>query len=166
VTNHGDAPVKVCDECFTIMLAGLRKCPTCRHEFEFNEKDPHKYDAKTGLLISGAMKNEDGTRTYKISKIDYRSQITRSGAPALVVDYYAEGRASPVSSEFINLWHHTPSVAQRDGLKWIRRLKNKSSGGIPMNIGEALARASLGALIEPRTVTVKPGSPYPVRFTL
>lgn len=166
VLKSGDAPVKICDDCFSIILAGLRKCPTCGHEFEFNEKDPHKYDANTGLLISGVVKNEDGTKTYPVEKVDYRSQITRSGAPALVVDYYAPGRSSPVSSEFLNLWHHSLATAQRDSQKWLRRLKNKGGSGVPMNIGEALARASLGALIEPKTVTVKPGSPYPVRFTI
>jgi hypothetical protein len=79
-----------------------------------------------------------------------------------VADYFVAGRESPIASDYYNIWHHAPSVAQKHANKWLRRCL---TGGVPMSAGEALRRAEFGALKAPRSVTVKPGSPYPVRCT-
>ena len=159
--SSGEAPTRICDGCFSIILACLKRCPHCGMEFAFEARQQH-LDPETGLLISGVIKNEDGTRTYPVDRVEYRSAVTRAGANALVADYYAPNRGSPVASDWYNLWHHKVTVAQKDGNKWLRRLK--VSAGIPSNINEALMRANFGALKVPKFVTVQPGSPYPIRF--
>ena len=161
--KSGQAPVKICDECFNIILAGLKICPCCGHEFIFAEHDNRQFDPTTGLLISGVIRNEDGSRTFPVSHVDYEIRNTAAGAPALVAHYMSEGRQSPVGVDWYNLWHHKPSVSQRDSTKWLRRQVN-ADGPIPLTAQEALARASFGALKVPRSVTVKPGSPFPIRF--
>lgn len=161
----GDAPTKVCDNCFSICLAGLRLCPTCGYEFPVGEGsgDSQTFDPNTGLLISGIIKNDDGTKTYPVASVNYRIHTTKSGAPALVAEYMSDGRASPVATEYLNLWHHNTSTVQRDSMKWLRR-QTHDGGSVPLTAQEAMARVSLGALRTPRSVTVKPGSPFPVRF--
>lgn len=159
--SKGEAPTRVCDGCFNIILACLRKCPHCGMEYEFEEHQRH-LDPNTGLLISGVVKNPDGSRTYPVDRVEYRRETTNAGDPALVAEYFAPNRITPVATEYYNIWHHKASVAQRDGEKWLRRLA--IPGGIPTNVVEALVRAQFGALKVPSSVTIAPGSIYPIRF--
>jgi DNA repair protein RadD len=159
--SSGDAPTRICDGCFNIILACLKRCPHCGMEFAFEARQQN-LDPETGLLISGVIKNQDGTRTYPVDRVEYRSAVTRTGTNALVADYYAPNRPTPVASDWYNLFHHKPTVAQKDGHKWLRRLN--AAAGIPTNINEALVRARMGALKVPKFVTIQPGSPFPLRF--
>jgi DNA repair protein RadD len=160
-TGQGDAPVRICDNCFSIILAGLRKCPVCGEEFDFAEHE-HEFDPETGLLISGVVKNEDGTRTFPVSSVTYEVRNTRAGSEALVAYYHSPGRKTPVAEEWYNLFHHKRSVVARDTEKWLRRALTP---GLPTNAQEALVRAELGGMKVPRTVTIRTGSPFPVRFS-
>lgn len=160
----GEAPTKICDDCFSIILAGLKFCPVCGHEFEFRPReDGMQFDPTTGLLISGVVKNEDGTKTYPVERVEYEVRTTAKGDPALVANYLSPGRRSPVATDWYNLWHHSAGVVRRDVERWLRRQKH-AGGSVPLTAQEALARAELGALKTPKSVTVKPGSPFPVRF--
>lgn len=162
--KSGEAPTKICDECFSIVLAGLKICPTCGFEFQFQHReDGQQFDSTTGLLVSGVIKNEDGTRTYPVARVEYETTITSKGSPALVARYHSANRASPVATEYYNLWHHSAGVVRRDSERWLRRQKNPG-GSVPLSAQEALARAEMGALKVPKTVTVRPGSPWPIRF--
>jgi len=164
-TGGGQAPIKVCEECFSIILAGLRTCPVCGHEFIFHAHAPEEhFDATTGLLISNVIKNDDGTKTYPVSSVEYKIQATRTGAPAVVAEYFTHGRKSPVATDYYNLWHHSKGAVERDAARWLRR-QASSGGSVPLTAEEALARAEMGALMVPKVVTVKPGSPFPVRYT-
>lgn len=157
----GDTPTKVCDECFSLILAGLQVCPVCGHDFPPFQHHEAQLDPETGLLISGVIKNEDGSRTYPVSDVTYDLRATRAGAWALVAYYHAPGRKSPVAETWYNLFHHTPSVASGAGTLWMKRALMP---GIPHNPQDALARAEMGGLKTPRTVTIKPGSPFPIRM--
>lgn len=162
----GEAPTKVCEECYSILLAGLKFCPVCGFEFEFAAHvDGRQFDATTGLLISGVVKNEDGTKTYPVDRVDYEVRTTNKGDPALVAKYMSPGRASAVATDWYNLWHHSAGVVRRDVERWLRRQKNPG-GSVPLTAQEALARCEMGALKVPKSVTIKPGSPFPVRFSV
>lgn len=162
----GEAPTKVCEECFSIILAGLKLCPVCGFEFQFAPRaDGRQFDATTGLLISGVVKNEDGTKTYPVERVEYEVRNTRNGEPALVANYMSPGRASAVATDWYNLWHHSAGVVKRDAERWLRR-QIHANGSVPLSAQEALARAEMGALKSPKSVTVKPGSPFPVRFSM
>ena len=162
--KSGEAPTKVCEECFSIVLAGLKICPTCGFEFQFQQReDGMQFDSNTGLLVSGVIKNEDGSRTYPVERVEYEAVTTAKGHPALVARYHSPGRASPVAISYYNLWHHSAGVVRRDSEMWLRRQKNPG-GSVPLSAQEAVARAEMGCLKTPRTVTVRPGSPYPIRF--
>lgn len=162
----GEAPTKVCEECYSILLAGLKFCPVCGFEFEFAPHvDGRQFDATTGLLISGVVKNEDGTKTYPVDRVDYEVRTTAKGDPALVAKYMSPGRASAVATDWYNLWHHSAGVVRRDIERWLRRQKNPG-GSVPLTAQEALCRAEMGALKVPKSVTIKPGSPFPIRFSV
>jgi DNA repair protein RadD len=141
----GEAPTKMCDECYSLILAGLRICPVCGYEFEFQSKPGQTYDPDTGLLLSGVVKNEDGSRTYPVERVDYEIRTTKNGAPALVANYLSPHRTTPVATDYYNLWHHNASAAQRDALRWLRR-QAREGGSVPLTAQEALARAEMGAL--------------------
>jgi len=159
----GEAPTRVCENCFCICLAGLRKCPQCGEEFPPPVPGERVFDPRTGqIVISGVVKNPDGSRTYPVDRVEYRRETTNAGDPALVAEYFAPNRITPVATEYYNIWHNKASVAQRDGEKWLRRLA--IPGGIPTNVVEALVRAQFGALKVPSSVTIAPGSIYPIRF--
>jgi len=163
--KSGEAPTKQCEECFSIVLAGLKFCPVCGFEFTFEARDnAQQFDAATGLLISGVIKNEDGSRTYPVERVEFETRTTAKGDPALVASYHSPGRASPVAISYYNLWHHNAGTVRRDSEMWLRRQKNPG-GSVPLSAQEALARAEMGCLRVPKSVTVRPGSPYPIRFT-
>lgn len=160
----GEAPTKLCENCFCICLAGVRLCPQCGQEFPPPVPGERIFDPRTGqIVISGVIKNEDGTRTYPVDRVEYHTEVTRAGDPALVASYFSPGRVTPVAKDFYNLWHKKQSVAARDASKWLRRLA--IPGGVPTNANEALHRAEFGALKVPKTVTVETGSIFPVRFS-
>ena len=163
-TANGDAPTKVCESCYSILFAGLRKCPVCGEEFPPPVPGEPVYDPRTGqIVISGVIVGEDGTRTYPVSDVTYEVRNTRAGSEALVCYFHAPGRKTPVAEQWLNMWHHKRSVASRDMETWLRR---SLTPGVPSNAQEALARAELGGMKVPKSVTVRPGSPFPVRFGL
>ena len=122
-----------------------------------------QFDPTTGLLISGVTKNEDGSKTYPVEKVEYELRTTAAGNPALVANYLSPGRRSPVATEYYNLWHHSAGAVKRDSERWLRRQRNPG-GSVPLSAQEALVRAEMGALKTPKSVTVRPGSPWPIRF--
>lgn len=161
--SGGEAPCRICDSCFAICLAGVRRCPVCGEEFPPPVPGEPVYDPRTGqIVISGVIANEDGTKTYPVSDVTYAVRNTRAGSEALVAYYHAPGRNTPVAEDWYNLFHHKRSVASRDMEKWLRR---SLTPGVPSNAQEALARAELGGMKVPKSVTVRPGSPFPVRFS-
>lgn len=161
----GECPTKICDGCFSVVLAGLRKCPVCGFEFEIHARDDGRvFDSATGLLISGVIKNEDGSKTYPVERVEYEIRTTAKGDPALVANYFSADRRSPVAVEYYNLWHHSVGTVRRDSERWLRRQRN-AGGSVPLSAQEALARAEMGALRVPKSVSVRPGSPYPIRFS-
>lgn len=157
----GDTPTKMCDNCFSLILAGLRICPVCGHEFEFQTRE-QKFDPDTGLLISGVIKEADGSKWYPVERVEYETRITRNGIEAVVANYYAPGRKTRVAEQWYNLFHHKPSVANRDLTLWLRR--QLATGPAPMSAREALARAELGGMREPTMVKVAPGSVFAVGY--
>jgi len=163
-TRSGEAPVKTCDKCFSVILAGLKVCPVCGYEFIFVSKEnENDYDANTGMLMSGVIKNNDGSRTYPVHHVRYEIRNTKAGAPALVARYFSRGRVKPVAVSYYNMFHHNASVARRDGSVWLKRQRN-AGGTIPLTAEDALAKADAGALKVPSTVTIKSGSSFPIRF--
>ena len=56
-------------------------------------------------------------------------------------------------------------AVKRDSERWLRRQRNPG-GSVPLSAQEALVRAEMGALKTPRTVTVRPGSPWPIKFSV
>ncbi|CAH1656971.1 DNA helicase [Hyphomicrobiales bacterium] len=52
--GQGEAPVKVCPECFSLVHASARVCADCGNEFEFEEKPKHKATADSAPILSTA----------------------------------------------------------------------------------------------------------------
>lgn len=158
----GEAPTRICENCYNIILAGLRVCPHCGHEIEFAERQPN-LDPETGLLVSGVITDERGVRWYPVEDVTYRIQGTRAGSQAIVAEYMSPGRKTRVAETYYLMWDHRSSVAHRATTEWLRRANIKR---IPANAQEALISAELGGLRIPRMVGVKAGSPFPVGFKM
>lgn len=52
--GQGEAPIKVCPSCHSIVHASARTCADCGHEFEFEDKPKHKATADAGPILSSA----------------------------------------------------------------------------------------------------------------
>ena len=163
-TSEGDAPCRVCDECFSIVLAGCRVCPVCGHEFPPPIPGEKIYDPRTGqLVVSGVITDDNGIKWFPVDDVTYRIQGTRHGSEAIVAEYRSPGRKAPVAEEYYLLFDHRRNVAQRAAQNWLKRA---NVPGVPPNAQAALASAELGGLRIPRMVGVKPGSIFPVGYKI
>ena len=156
----GDAPTRICENCYNIILAGLRICPHCGHEIEFAERQPN-LDPETGLLVSGIITDERGLRWYPIHDVTYELRTTAAGSEAVVAQYMSPGRKYPVAEDYYCLFDHRTNVSRRAMDKWLKRCLIP---GAPTNARDALARADLGGMRIPRMVALKAGSKYPVAY--
>jgi DNA repair protein RadD len=52
--GRGEAPIKVCPDCHSLVHASARQCSDCGHEFEFEEKPKHKATADSAPILSSA----------------------------------------------------------------------------------------------------------------
>jgi len=158
----GDAPVRICDGCFNLILACLKVCPHCGYQYEHTAHEK-RLDPETGLLLSLTETDEDGIKWFPVSDVTYRIQGTRAGSEAIVAEYMSPGRKARVAESYYLLFDHRASVVRKAQAEWMRRA---IIPGLPTNAQDALARAELGGLKVPRMVGVKPGSPFPVGFRL
>ena len=156
----GEAPTRICENCYNIILAGLRVCPHCGHEIEFAERQPN-LDPETGLLVSGVITDERGLRWYPVEDVTYNLRTTHAGSMAVVANYHSPGRKTPIAEDYYLLFDHRTNVSQRAIAKWMKRC---AIPGVPHNPQDALARAELGGMKIPRMVALKPGSRFPVAY--
>ena len=147
-TGDGDAPVKVCPKCRSVIAAGYAACPGCGHAFPLPKEQTHKATATSADILSGKVTITD----FEVREIFYAVHQKR-GAPdtakrTMRVDYRVG----------FNLFHSEWICFEHDG--WAREKAEdwwgaRSELPCPSSSQDAVAIANDGNLKEPRAITVR-----------
>lgn len=107
----GDAPIKVCPQCFEICHASIRVCPDCGHEFPPAEKPRAK-------LHKDDIMGDDKVRVMEVGSWNWSVRNARSNdRPMLVCEYFKQEKGfqvSPMITEYLCVFHD--GYAKRKGI--------------------------------------------------
>jgi len=144
----GEAPVKECPECQSVIAAGYAKCPDCGYEFPPPERQKHEPQAASVGILTGQVTDEE----YEVHDVTYGVHAKR-GAPAeaprsLRVTYRLG--LSHWQSEFICVEHD--GYARQKAEAWWRR---RSPDPVPDSAERAVETAEAGGLATTEAITVR-----------
>ncbi|GJD31452.1 ATP-dependent RNA helicase DbpA [Methylobacterium adhaesivum] len=80
--GEGDAPVKECPSCHSLILAGLRECPDCGHEFERNVDEKLTATAAAVPIIS-----KSTAQFVEVTERTFFRHDKPGGKPSVRVEY-------------------------------------------------------------------------------
>lgn len=130
----GDAPSKACPNCETIVGASVRECPSCGHQFPFDEKPKHQAQASDAPILSSDISPQ--IERHAVSSVSYKFWPGRDGkSPTLRVDYF--GPLMRVASEWI-CFEHQGYPRNKAVAWWAQRAPGTP---IPSTVDEAEERA-------------------------
>ncbi len=147
-TGDGDAPVKVCPKCRSVISAGYATCPDCGFDFPPPKEQTHDATATAAAILSGQVTTTD----YEVKEIFYAVHYKR-GAPdtapkTMRVDYRIGFNL--FQSEWICFEHD--GFAREKAEDWWGA---RSELPCPSSSQDAAALANDGNLKEPRAITVR-----------
>jgi hypothetical protein len=144
----GEAPLKECPICQSMILAGYATCPHCGYTFSPPEKQKHEAKATDAGILSGQA-NDD---RYEVHDIFYRVHKKKDGGPdapkTMRVDYQLG--LNHWQSEFI-CFEHTGFARQKAEAWWQQR----SPDPVPDTAEAAVTLANAGALKVTHAITVR-----------
>lgn len=144
----GEAPLKECPICQSMILAGYATCPHCGHTFPPPEKQRHEAQATEASILSGGANDEQ----YEVLDIFYRVHKKKDAGPdapkSMRVDYQLG--LNHWQSEFI-CFEHTGYARQKAESWWQQR----SPDPIPDTAEAAVTLANAGALRVTHAITVR-----------
>jgi DNA repair protein RadD len=129
----GEAPVKDCPNCKSIVFAGVAVCPECGYEFP-KLGPTHDVVAHTREIIAGLGDTQRIVRVVSTTFGRHQKSIT-DARPTLRVEYFTDERAIFSVREWIALEHTGYARTVAEGW-WMRRGKPP----IPRTIEEAMSR--------------------------
>jgi DNA repair protein RadD len=146
----GEAPVKVCPECQSILHASVRICNDCGYEFP---KPAPKIEAKasTSPLLSIDVADAEWV---KVESVSYARHEKRDGGPPTMrVNYYEQDKIAQTYSEWVCFEHPAGSFPQKKAATWW--LARGGAQPVPASVAEALTRKhelrwSAEILVKPR----------------
>ncbi len=145
----GEAPVKECPQCQSIIFAGLRVCPDCGQEFEFLGATIEATASSDALLSS--QRAAQPPEWVNVSDVSY-SRHAKPGKPVSLKVRYRCGMTW--HAEWICIEHE--GYARSKAVAWW--VKRDTSGSVPDTVDEALEVAD--ALSKPSRIQVKPDGQY------
>ena len=144
----GEAPLKECPICQSMILAGYATCPHCGYTFPPPEKQKHDAKATDAGILSGQA-NDD---RYEVHDIFYRVHKKKDGGPdapkTMRVDYQLG--LNHWQSEFI-CFEHTGFARQKAEAWWQQR----SPDPVPDTAEAAVTLANAGSLKLTHAITVR-----------
>lgn len=144
--GDGDAPVKECPTCHSLILAGLRVCPDCGHEFERNVDEKLTATAAAVPIIS-----KSTAQFVEVTERTFFRHEKPGGTPSVRVEYAC---GLIVHKEWI-CPEHTGFARDRFAKFW------KDHGGalpIPATIDDTLDR--VGELRETAEIRIRASGRY------
>lgn len=157
----GEAPVKTCPECQTIVAANVRECPDCGTAFEIDSS--LKHDTKASILVITT--DQIKPVRYEIDSVSYCEHTKRNGTDddpkTLRVTYYGGNLGLEVFAEEWICVEHTGRTREKAS-RWLARRTNATLGNF-RTANDAAEFGMLGGFAEPTSIDViqRPGK----RFT-
>jgi DNA repair protein RadD len=145
-SGEGDAPVKVCPECQSILPTAVRICPDCGHAFPPPKVQVEREASTLAILTTGK------PQWLHVDGVAYRAHEKPGGRPTLQVEY----QCGLVRHREWVCFEHTGYARQKAVAWWRQRA---AGAPVPGTVTEALARS--GQLIAPTGIAVRPSG----RFT-
>lgn len=144
--GNGEAPVKTCPDCRSILPAATRTCPDCGHEFPPPEPKIEATASDLAVLSNGR------PEWVKVADVSYRRHEKPGKPPSLRVDYRC---GLLLHREWVCIEHG--GFAREKAVAWWRR---RAPGlPVPMTVDDALAQTE--RLRAPAEIAVRPSG----RFT-
>lgn len=125
--GEGEAPIKVCPECYRACPAGLRTCQ-CGHEFPPPEKKANKQASRLAVVGGDITRHTDVAITYAL----HRKRGDPTARPKLRVTY--ADAAGTLASEYVDI-EGTDWAGERAWRWWVKRV----GGEPPATVAEAVA---------------------------
>jgi DNA repair protein RadD len=144
--GDGDAPVKVCPDCASIVHAAARECPECGHAFP-PPAPMIEARASTLEVLSSLVKPE----WVAVSQVCYARHEKPGKPPSLRVEYWCGLSAH---HEWICV-EHAGYPRQKAATWWAARAPGTA---LPKSVDEALQHAP--ALRQPAEIAVRPSGRY------
>lgn len=142
----GDAPVKECPECESILATAVRVCPDCGFEFPPPETIIDS-TASTAPMLSSQIVPE----WVEVSKVAYAKHEKAGKPPSLRVEYLC---GLMRHREWIGIESRSDFARKRAWSWWA----NRSGDNLPINVDSALRES--GKLSVPKFIQVKPAGKY------
>ena len=144
----GEAPLKECPICQSMILAGYATCPHCGYTFPPPEKQKHEAKATEASILSAGANDEQ----YEVHDIFYRVHKKKDAGPdapkTMRVDYQLG--LNHWQAEFI-CFEHTGFARQKAEAWWQQR----SPDPVPDTAEAAVTLANSGALRLTHAITVR-----------
>lgn len=146
--GFGQAPVKECPACLSVIAAGYARCPDCGYEFPPPERSQHDAKATSAGILSGQVTNTK----YAVQDVFYRVHHKRGAADdapkSMRVDYKVG--FNTFKSEWV-CFEHTGFARQKAVAWWTKR----SPDEVPDTAQAAVDIANSGGLAMTRAITVR-----------
>jgi DNA repair protein RadD len=144
--GEGDAPVKVCPDCQSILATAVRVCPDCGHAFPPPKVQVEREASTLAILTAGK------PQWLHVDGVSYRAHEKPGGRTTLQVDYQC---GFTRHREWV-CFEHT-GYARQKAVAWWRQ---RASGmPVPTTVTEALAWSR--EIVAPSEIAVRPSG----RFT-
>lgn len=144
----GEAPLKECPICQSMILAGYATCPHCGYTFPPPDKQKHEAQATEASILSAGANDEQ----YEVLDIFYRVHRKKDSGPnapkSMRVDYQLG--LNHWQSEFI-CFEHTGYARQKAEAWWQQR----SPDPVPDTAEAAVTLANAGSLRVTHAITVR-----------
>lgn len=145
-SGDGEAPVKVCPGCESILATAVRVCPDCGHAFPPPKLQVEREASTLAILTTGK------PQWTPVNGVGYRAHEKPGSRPTLQVEYHC---GLVRHREWVCLEH--TGYARQKAVAWWRQRAPGSA--VPHFIAEALTRT--GELRPPSEIAVRPSG----RFT-
>ena len=147
--NGGDAPIRECPECHTILPISISRCAGCGYIFPIPESTSKLEDKASNEGILSGQKTEI---LYEVQEISYSKHYKKNGTPDDPPTLRIEYRVG--FNEFVSKW----VCPEHKGWAWSNKFvpwwKQHCNIPPPTTVDEALHYANGGYLAAPKRLTV------------
>jgi DNA repair protein RadD len=144
-SGDGEAPVKVCPDCQSILATAVRICPDCGHGFPLPRVEVEAEASTLAIMTTGK------PQWLAVDGVNYRAHEKTGSRPTLQVDYLC----GHIRHREWVCFEHTGYARQKAVAWWRQRAPGSA---IPSTVTEALARS--GQLIAPTGIAVRPSGRF------